>query len=163
MNFEATADGRSFRVEVQAIQGRYQVTVDGRALEVDLQEAPGGFVSLLIGGKSYEAGLVRRRGGYTVVLADDAIDVELAGTARGAAVVKKAAGGRAELRAPMPGRIVKLMASAGDDVSAGQGLVVMEAMKMENELRSPRPGRVKEIHVRELQTVETGALLAVVE
>ncbi|HEV8254260.1 MAG TPA: biotin/lipoyl-containing protein [Vicinamibacteria bacterium] len=162
MNFEATADGRTLRVEVRAVQGRYQVTLDGRSLEVDFQETPGGFVSLLIGGTSYEAGLVRRPGGYTVVLPDDVIDVELAAAARGAAPVRKAAGGLTEVRAPMPGRIVKVMASAGDDVTAGQGLVVMEAMKMENELRSPRPGRVKEIHVRERQTVETGALLAVV-
>jgi biotin carboxyl carrier protein len=77
--------------------------------------------------------------------------------------VKKAAGGLAEVRAPMPGRIVKLLAAPGQEVAAGQGLVVMEAMKMENELRSPRAGRVKDLHVRELQTVDTGALLAVVE
>jgi biotin carboxyl carrier protein len=163
MNFEATADGRTFRVEVRAAQGRYQVSLDGRLLDVDFQETPGGFVSLLIAGRSYEAGLVRRPGGYTVVLPDDAIDVELAAAAAGAAPARKAAGGRVELRAPMPGRIVKVMAAPGEDVTAGQGLVVMEAMKMENELRSPRPGRVKEIHVRERQTVETGALLAVVE
>jgi biotin carboxyl carrier protein len=163
MIFDATADGRAFRVEVRPGQGRYQVTLDGRAMEVDLQETPGGFVSLLIGGKSYEAGLVKRPNGYTVVLSDDAIDVELAPAAEGAAPVKKAAGGPAEVRAPMPGRIVKLLAAPGQEVAVGQGLVVMEAMKMENELRSPRAGRVKDLHVRERQTVDTGALLAVVE
>ena len=163
MIFDATADGRAFRVEVRPVQGRYQVTLDGRVMEVDLQETPGGFVSLLIGGKSYEAGLVKRPNGYTVVLPDDAIDVELATAAAGAASVKKTAGGLAEVRAPMPGRIVKLLAAPGQEVAAGQGLVVMEAMKMENELRSPRAGRVKDLHVRERQTVDTGALLAVVE
>jgi biotin carboxyl carrier protein len=161
--FDATADGRAFRVEVRPVQGRYQVTLDGRAMEVDLQETPGGFVSLLIGGKSYEAGLVKRPNGYTVVLPDDAIDVELAPAAAGGAPVKKAASGLAEVRAPMPGRIVKLLAAPGQEVAAGQGLVVMEAMKMENELSSPRAGRVKDVHVHERQTVDTGALLAVVE
>ncbi|PYQ05667.1 MAG: hypothetical protein DMF83_14660 [Acidobacteria bacterium] len=63
----------------------------------------------------------------------------------------------------MPGRIVRVLAEPGQEVEAGQGLVVMEAMKMENELRSPRAGRVVEVHARELQTVETGFLLVVVE
>ncbi|MBI3932606.1 MAG: acetyl-CoA carboxylase biotin carboxyl carrier protein subunit [Acidobacteria bacterium] len=63
----------------------------------------------------------------------------------------------------MPGKIVRVLVGAGDEVGAGQGLVVMEAMKMENELRAPRAGRVRELPVREGQTVETGALLALVE
>jgi biotin carboxyl carrier protein len=63
----------------------------------------------------------------------------------------------------MPGRIVRVMAEPGQEVAAGEGLVVMEAMKMENELRSPRAGRVAQVHARERQNVETGALLVVVE
>jgi biotin carboxyl carrier protein len=62
----------------------------------------------------------------------------------------------------MPGRVVRVLVEAGKDVEAGQGLVVVEAMKMENELRALRAGRVTEIAVREGQTVETGALLVVV-
>jgi biotin carboxyl carrier protein len=62
----------------------------------------------------------------------------------------------------MPGRVVRVLAAAGDDVAAGQGLVVIEAMKMENEIRAPRAGRVLELGVREGQAVEAGALLAVV-
>ena len=118
---------------------------------------------LIIAGRSYEAGLVKRPNGYTVVLPEDAVEVELAEAARDAAPPVKKAAGATPLRAPMPGRIVKLLVDPGQEVVAGQGLVVMEAMKMENELRSPRAGRVKEIHVRERQAVETGALLAVVE
>jgi biotin carboxyl carrier protein len=63
----------------------------------------------------------------------------------------------------MPGRIVRVMAEPGQEVAAGEGLIVMEAMKMENELRSPRSGRVAQVHARERQNVETGALLVVVE
>jgi biotin carboxyl carrier protein len=62
----------------------------------------------------------------------------------------------------MPGRVVRLLVASGADVAAGQGVVVIEAMKMENELRSPRAGRVRELPVREGQAVEAGALLAVV-
>jgi biotin carboxyl carrier protein len=58
---------------------------------------------------------------------------------------------------------VRVLAEPGQTVEAGQGLVVMEAMKMENELRSPRAGRVAEVHARERQTVEMGALLVVVD
>jgi biotin carboxyl carrier protein len=63
----------------------------------------------------------------------------------------------------MPGKLVRLLVEAGQAVEAGQGLLVMEAMKMENELRAPRAGRVREVHVSERQAVETGALLLVLE
>ena len=63
----------------------------------------------------------------------------------------------------MPGKVVRVLVAPGHEVRAGQGLVVMEAMKMENELRAPRAGRVSEIHVAERQAVETGALLLVLE
>lgn len=73
---------------------------------------------------------------------------------------EQAGGGAAgELRAAMPGKVVKLLSKVGETVKAGQSLLVIEAMKMENELRSPSPGRITEIAVREGQTVEAGQLL----
>jgi biotin carboxyl carrier protein len=63
----------------------------------------------------------------------------------------------------MPGRLVRVLVEPGQQVEAGQGLVVMEAMKMENELRAVRAGRVAEVHARERQAVETGALLVVLD
>jgi biotin carboxyl carrier protein len=62
----------------------------------------------------------------------------------------------------MPGRVVRVLVVPGDEVQAGQGLVVVEAMKMENELKAPRSGRVLELPVRDGDTVEAGALLALV-
>jgi biotin carboxyl carrier protein len=163
VRFEATVDGRSLAVEVRGSDGRYRVTVDGRPMEVDLQETGGAFVSLLIDGRSYEVGLAASGGGYTVVLHDDIVHVDLgvAVHAPGAAA-RRSASGPARLAAPMPGKIVRVLAEVGQQVSAGQGLVVMEAMKMENELASPRDGRVQELPVREGQAVESGTLLAVV-
>src|SRR6185295_9289899 len=120
MLFDATIDGRTVRVEVRAREGRYVVTVDGRLLEVDHQETGPHFASLIIGGKSYEAGLEKRPDGYNVVLAD---------------------AGPARILAPMPGRLVRVLVQPGQEVREGDGLVVVEAMKMENELRSPRAGR----------------------
>jgi biotin carboxyl carrier protein len=63
----------------------------------------------------------------------------------------------------MPGKVVRVLVGSGEETAAGQGLVVVEAMKMENELRAPRPGRVLEVAVSEGQAVETGALLVVLE
>jgi len=161
--FDATVDGRTLRVEVRGKDGRYTVLLDGAPLEVDLQETGSHFVSLLIGGKSYEAGLEKRPGGYTVVLTDDVVSVDLAEGAKGAALPVKKTGGPARITAPMPGKLVRVLVEPGEDVAAGQGLVVVEAMKMENELRAPKAGRIRDVPVKEGQAVEAGALLVVVE
>jgi len=68
-----------------------------------------------------------------------------------------------EIKSSMPGKIVKVLVAEGDEVEQGQGLVVVEAMKMENEIKSPKAGFVKKVGVVEEETVEAGALLVVVE
>jgi biotin carboxyl carrier protein len=164
MLFDATVDGRTLRVEVQGKNGRYSVTIDGRLLEVDLFDGGRDFVSLLIAGRSHEAGLEKRPGGFTVVLADDVVGVDLAEASRGEApAARRTAGGPVEVKAPMPGKVVRVLVGPGEMAAAGQGLVVVEAMKMENELRAPRAGRIKEVTVSEGQAVETGALLVTLE
>ena len=65
--------------------------------------------------------------------------------------------------APMPGRVVRVLVSPGDEVAARQGVVVVEAMKMENELRSPKAGKVKEVNVTPGTSVEAGRVLVVIE
>lgn len=74
-----------------------------------------------------------------------------------------AGAGPQRIVSPMPGKVVRVLVSAGDEVNARQGLVVVEAMKMENELRAARPGRVREVTVSEGQSVDAGAVLMVVE
>ena len=71
--------------------------------------------------------------------------------------------GRVAIKAPMPGKVVRVLVQVGAEVEAGQGVVVVEAMKMQNELKAARAGTVSEIHVRENDTVEANALLIVVE
>jgi biotin carboxyl carrier protein len=164
MMFEATVDGRTFKVEVRANEGRYTVVLDERPLEVDLQEAGPHFASLLVGGESHSVGLAPAPGGFTVVVDEDVFSVELQNQAHGGSRPRpKAEAGPLKVTAPMPGKLVRVLVLAGQEIAAGQGLVVVEAMKMENELRAPRAGRVKELLVKEGQAVETGALLAVVE
>jgi biotin carboxyl carrier protein len=164
MLLDATVDGRTLRVLVRGKDGHYTVTLDGKDLEVDLCDTGSDFVSLLIEGRSHEAGLVKRAGGYAVVLADDVIYVDLAAAAGGEAPApKKIATGPLRINAPMPGKVIRLLVGPGDQVAVGAALLVVEAMKMENEMRAPRAGRVRETAVREGQTVETGALLVVLE
>lgn len=164
MILDATLDGRTVRVEVRGEAGRYRVTLDGEPLEVDFECTGRDFASLIVDGRSYEAGIVRQGDGFTVALTGATYDVELKDAARGAGASERArAAVPVGLKAPMPGKVVRVLAAVGQQVQAGEGLLVMEAMKMENELKAPRAGRVREVHVGERQAVETGALLLVLE
>ncbi|MDE0354893.1 MAG: biotin/lipoyl-binding protein [Deltaproteobacteria bacterium] len=71
--------------------------------------------------------------------------------------------GRQEVKIPMPGKVVAVLVNEGDTVDKGQGLVIVEAMKMENEVRAPSDGEVKEIRVKAGESVESGQVLAIVE
>lgn len=162
MIFDATVGGRTIRVEVRGRDGLYTVSLDGSPLDVELVSAGPPFASLLLQGESHEVGLEKRPEGYAVLLPGDTVVVDLAEAARGASPSARRSHGPARLTAPMPGRVVRVLSVPGADVAAGQGLVVIEAMKMENEIRAPHAGRVQEVAVREGQAVEAGALLAVV-
>jgi biotin carboxyl carrier protein len=163
--YDATVGGRTRRVEIHAGEGdgRFRVRLDGREVEVDVREAGAHTLSLLVDGRSHEVSLERVEGGYRAGVRGTALDVLLTEGAAATAAPRRTAGGPARVQAPMPGKLVRVLVSAGEEVGAGQGLVVMEAMKMENEIRSPRAGRVKEAPVREGQAVETGALLVLLE
>jgi biotin carboxyl carrier protein len=164
--FDAVVDGRALRVEVTRANGRFAVTLAGRPMEIDFVSTDRHFASLLVAGHSYEVALEPRTGGYAVFLQGDVLEVQLqdaSSAARAPAAADTPRGGPARVQAPMPGKIVRVLASVGQEVTNGQGLVVMEAMKMENELRAARAGRVREVRVAEGEAVETGALLVVLE
>ncbi len=123
-------------------------------------EVEPGVYSILVDGASHEvrveAGQVtvgKRRFDYLV---DDPRQWKRSGDAAGGK-------GRASIVAPMPGKIVRIIAAVGDEVEAGQGIVVIEAMKMQNEMKAPRAGRVAAIHGRENDSVIAGAVLAVID
>jgi hypothetical protein len=137
MIFDATVEGRTIRVEVRGRDGRYTLSLDGRSLDVDLHEAGDGFVSLLIEGRSYDVGLEPREGGFTVLLADDNLQVDLAGVARGAVASLRKQAWTCRLAAPMPGKVVRSRGAGQDVPRAGPG---HEAMKMQNG-SAPAPAR----------------------
>jgi biotin carboxyl carrier protein len=150
---EASVDGQSLRLELRRRGDRYAVSLDGRPLDVDLVETADGFTTLLVDGRSHELVLEPEPEpeATRVHFAGGSLRVALLSAAAGLAAPVHRRAGPLRLTAPMPGR-----------VEVGQGLVVVEAMKMQNELRAPRGGRVQEIAVREGQAVETGMLLLVV-
>jgi biotin carboxyl carrier protein len=160
---EALVGERAFRVEIRTTGAQYRVVVDDRPLEVDFLASGEGFFSLVADGESHDVALERGPRGFAVTVNGYRTIVDLGAPVPSGLAPRHAPSGDSRLVAPMPGKVVRVLVPAGTPVLAGQGLVVMEAMKMENELLAPRPGTVKEVHVREGQAVETGALLVTVE
>jgi biotin carboxyl carrier protein len=175
MTFEI-AVGNSVRAVSVARKGALlQVTIDGRTVAVDAKRIGDLELSLLVtpeGGtepvRSVDASLAAHRtaGDFDVHVAGRTIPVQVR-VAGGFGRQKKAGAaqgtGPQRITAPMPGKIVRVLVKPGDEVKARQGLVVVEAMKMENELRAARDGRVRDVAVTEGQSVDAGALLLVVE
>ncbi len=138
----------------------------GRAGSADWVEITPGVYSILIGGRSYEARVTTRPGAsprevaYVVALGSREYEVEVRDPRAWSRRAGSAAGeGPQEITAPMPGKIVKVLVKEGAEVSSGQGLVVIEAMKMQNELHAPRAGKVGRIYAAEGSGVEAGAKL----
>lgn len=173
VEIEAASRSRSVRV-ARAGQG-YDVTVDGRPLTVDAVRIGQLAWSLLVGpagaghggGRSYDVGVLERAAGaLTVYVNGRAVPVAVGGRRGGrrrAEPAGDATTGPQVVAAPMPGRVVKVLVKPGEAVGARQGLVVVEAMKMENELRASRAGTVREVRVVEGASVEANTVLVVVE
>ena len=147
-------------------QGRYAITVDGVRHEVDAAHPEPGVLSLLVDGESYAIDLEDVGEQVNVRVRDEVFRVDVVDERKlrmREATHAPSLEGRQPLRAPMPGKVVKILVAVGDAVAEGQGMVVVEAMKMENELKSPKAGKVVELSVKEGQAVEAGAPLAAVE
>ena len=141
---EAEIGGRKYTLKAEAVQpGVYLLTWNNHSLEIAVTPSPDGYV-VSIGGQ------------HMVV---DIIDSRTA-LRRAAQLVH---GGTAQIRAPMPGKVVRLLVTEGTAVQANQGILVMEAMKMQNEIKSPKSGVVRNLGVTEGAALIAGDLLATVE
>lgn len=154
-------DGLVRTVHVERVGDRFLVTVDGRPHEVDAVEVAPGRWSLLVDGAASREAAVRTAAppGELVVQVDGASVPVVLRDPRRARRGHTAADGPARVVAPMPGKVVRVLVTAGEAVDIRQGLVVVEAMKMENELRAPRAGTVSEVSVQEGAVVDVGAVL----
>ena len=165
MTYEVAIDGKQYHLELERDRGRWVCRLNGREIQMDAVLARPDVVSVLINGKAYE--IKRER---------TATDMHLwVGSARYEAVLRdprslrSRKGGAADekgpkkLLAPMPGKIVRVLIAEKGEVEAGQGILVVEAMKMQNELKSPKKGIVQKLAVRDGDNVNAGDVLAVVE
>ena len=140
-----SVDGREIKADVVEVAPTvYSILIGGRSFEVHIKEVPGFDPSAVIAGREYPFGIRddrqwRRKWGA-------ALELE----------------GKQQVVASMPGKIVRLLVGAGEAVKAGQGLMVIEAMKMQNEVRSPKTGTVERLVVKEGQAINAGETLAIV-
>jgi biotin carboxyl carrier protein len=171
VRFEVEAGGQPRAVDVAADGDAWRVTIDGRVCRVSMARA-GERWSLLVGARSYDVMFEPARGGlWQVHVNGQVVSAGLRTSAQrqrgrlGGRPSGQSAAGAADGRvlASMPGRVVKVLVVPGTVVEARQGVVVVEAMKMENELRAPRAGTVREVRVAEGASVEAQTVLIVIE
>ena len=147
-------------------EGQYQITWGEQTTHVDAVESGRTIYSIIENGRQFEA-IVDEQGehGFDVLVAGRLYHLEAVDerTRLLAASSHRVAAGKQIVEAEMPGKVVKVHVSVGDEVREGQGIVILEAMKMENEIPSPIDGIVSEMAVSEGQTVESGTTLFVVE
>jgi len=165
MTFDVRIDGAATRLEVERNGDVYRFRMgSGDEKQAHLIEPEPGLFSVLLDGRSYEAHAEADGEGAWITIHGRRFHVTVADPRRWVPKGAGAAGeGRENIVAPMPGKIVRVLAAPGDTVQAGQGIVVVEAMKMQNEMKSRRGGRVVAIPVKEGDTVGPGAILATIE
>jgi len=165
MIYEVTIAEKTYRVELQRVGQGWHCKLDGRELPLDVTSAQNGVLSLLLNGKSYEIKQETTGAETNIVVGHERFNVALRDprsfrSRRGSGASEL---GVKKITAPMPGKIVRLLAREGSAVQAGQSLIVIEAMKMQNELKAPKTGMLKRISVAEGAAVEAGQSLAEVE
>jgi biotin carboxyl carrier protein len=166
MKYEVLIDGHSHQVELERTEKGYACHVDGEAFALDVAMTDRDVLSVIHEGRNYEAKREYSLMGETHIIVGSerfAAEVRDPRSLRSRRASVGAEAGPAKILAPMPGKVVRLIAAEGDEVEVGQGLVVVEAMKMQNEIKAPKKGKVTKIAVREASAVNAGDLLVIVE
>jgi biotin carboxyl carrier protein len=165
MKIELEIDGQIIEGEFTLTDGAAQLSFGGATREAQVSEPEPGMFTVIINDRVYRCALEESPGGAVEVVVNGkripvaARDKKHLRGQEGAA----AASGQVKLSAPMPGKVARVLLNAGDEVAARQGVLVVEAMKMQNEVQSPKAGKIAEIKVSEGQTVNAGDVLAVIE
>jgi len=168
MAYIATLDDKTHKIEVQELEEDhlYRIVIDGNEHIIDGRKLTGHIYSLLMDSRSFTVDVSAKDDQYTVACEGKSIQLRLLDERRalrpGEGSGSTRDGGKL-IKSFMPGKVVEVLVNIGDDVEKDQGLIIIEAMKMENELRSTAAGKVKEIRVSPGQTVELGELLIELE
>ena len=162
--FEILIGDNRETITVHRSENRAQVLLRGQVLEVDVAELAQNTFSLIVGGRSYDVTVDKMEESFHVLVNGIFFEISLIDPKK----FQRYSPGLFDttepvpVRAPMPGKVVKLLVGEGDTVKEGQGVAVVEAMKMQNELKSPKTGRVEKVNVAESQTVSAGESLVIV-
>jgi biotin carboxyl carrier protein len=164
MKLDLTIDGVPGQIEILAPPPACRFRLDGDEREADVETPEPGVYSVVMNGRAYDARIEENARGLAVVIDGFRFEIDVRDPRR----LARRSGmqgreGVETITAPMPGKVVRVLIAPGDAVEAGQGLVVVEAMKMQNEMKAPKAGRVVSVAVREGDRVAAGELLAVIE
>ena len=162
MKISAKAGKQIHDVVIERRDGNFRVDIGGERKLADVHKLEGDFYSILIDGRSFEVSVEARGESYHVRHGATELLVELSDPSRQARE-KQAKKGPEEIVSQMPGKVVRVLIEEGAEVEEGQGLIVVEAMKMENEIAATKDGRVIAVKVEPGQTVESGGVLVVIE
>jgi biotin carboxyl carrier protein len=165
MTYDVTIDEKHYRLELAHKDGQWLCHLDGREVHVDPVLVRHNVLSLIIGGVSYE--IKRELSASDIYLwiggARYRTEVRDPRSLQGRRAENGSAEGKKKITAPMPGKVVRVLVKETMEVQAGQGVVVVEAMKMQNELKSPKQGIVLRVMVAEGANVKAGDVLLVIE
>ena len=164
MTYDVAIDGKIYRLELDHSEKGWSCRLDGREIPVDAVLARRDVLSLRIGNRAFEVKCERvgLETHFWVGSERFAVEVRDPRSLRGRARHDDEQGPR-KLTAPMPGKVVRILAAEGSEIEAGAGVVVVEAMKMQNEVKSPKRGTIQKISVIAGEAVNAGDVLAIVE
>ena len=168
MKLQAETDGKKYQVEINRDGRNVTATVDGRRYELDVSE-PEKEVLLIKNANKISQVFVSQKADavseFVVTIHGHAEDIEIIDPKRlrGHSGNNEHGDGLAEIKTAMPGKVVRILVSVGDSVQKGDGVIVVEAMKMQNEMRSPKDGTVSAIKVVENDTVSAGDVLIIID
>jgi biotin carboxyl carrier protein len=167
MIYHVTVDGTVFRLDLDLDRAgrRWRCRVDGREVAIDAVSPQSDVLSLLIEGKAYQIRREHLASETRIWVSDQSFAAEVSDPRSLRSRKSRAVGGKGpqQLVAPMPGKVVRFLVGVNSPVEAGQGVVVVEAMKMQNEIKSPKKGVVLKLVVAEGAAVNAGDVLAIVE
>jgi len=166
MTYDVVVDGKTHQLELTRGEKSWHCRIDGQGMDVDAELTARDVLSVLVGGKAYEIKRERSLQGelhMVIGSARYAVEVQDPRSLRTRRAVTGSEAGPQRLKAPMPGKVVRILVQEKDEVKAGQGMLVMEAMKMQNEMKSPKDGKVQKILTAEGSTVNAGETLAIIE
>ena len=164
MRYEVEIHGRQVTIELEQRNGRVQARLGPRDYDLEVVSPEEGVYTFLAGDRVYEARVwAPEPNSLNVTIGGHLFSTSIIDRKHRRSTIEHGIEGRQNLVAPMPGKVVRVLLAAGDEVTMGQGVVVVEAMKMQNEIKSPKTGRVIEVRVIEGATVNANQVLAVVE